>query len=618
MLRLKIQLLVALFFTLATDGQFAVAQQLGGFQSSPEMVEVVTQAVPDPSPAGSPFEVFVRLKIEEGWKLNSHRPKQDYLIGTTLTLEPLAGFAVDEIVYPEGSLKKLDFSEEPMAVYEKQVEIAVRLRSTAATPPGEYVLQGSLRVQACSGDVCLPPGQKPVTVLLRIAQAEPGAAPAQPASPAEAEPLEAAVTPAGTSLPPASSDGGAAGSTIAAMFEKQGTILAFLGIFLMGLALNLTPCVYPMLSITVSLFGGQAGGERRFGRSFGMATAYVLGIVSMYTALGVVAAFSGAMFGGWLQSPYVLIGIGVLFLLLALSMFGLYELQVPPALMNKLGGAQQVTGTLGYYLSGLVVGVFAAPCIGPPIIALLAYVAARGEPWFSVAAFFVLALGLGFPYLILGAFSGLLSKMPKSGEWMIWIRKLFGVILIGFALHYILLALWREQAAWVAPATMLLGGFYLGFLERSAAANRWFTALKWVVGTAGIVFGAFLAAKVYQHGQEQVAMHWEPYSEQRVEQALAAGKPVVFDFSADWCGPCRELEEKTFSDPRVVAATEHYARLKVDLTTSSPETDALRQYYNVAGVPTVVFLDPDGQERSAARVTGFVGPDEFLKRVRAD
>ncbi len=598
--RMKTLLLSAFAIALMAGWQFALAQPFGGgLQSSPDMLKVTAQGTPDPAPAGSPLEVSLLLDIEDGWKLNAHRPNQEYLIGTTLTLEPAAGFVVDEIVYPEGTLRKLDFSDDPMVVYEKQVRIVVRLRGTPDTPPGEYVLQGNLRVQACSGDVCLPPGQKPVSIPLRISQAEPGAVMAQPQAPISAEPPATAQ---------ALGDADAEGSSIAAMFEERGTLLALLGIFLMGLALNLTPCVYPMLSITVSLFGGQVEQQRKFGHSLGMAAVYVLGIVSMYTVLGVVAAFSGAMFGSWLQSPLVLIGIGTLFFLLALSMFGLYELQVPYWLMNRLGGAQQVTGVLGYYLSGLVVGVFAAPCIGPPIIALLAYVAARGEPTFGLLAFFLLSLGLGFPYLILGAFSGLLTKLPKSGAWMVWVRKVFGVVLVGLALFYIALAVMPAIATWAVATTLLVGGFYLGFLEQSAADNRWFTRLKWLAGTVAIAAGI-----LFVQGLQKQGITWEHYSADRLAKAVESGHPVILDFHADWCIPCHELDRATFTDGRVMAATEQFVRLKVNV--DLPSSAELVQHYAVSGVPTIIFLGSNGQEQPAARIVGFVGPDEFLKRV---
>ncbi len=605
----RLKALIFALLLLVASVPFTFAQPLGGmFQSSAGLLEVAAYSSVDQVPAGSPFEVVVVVDIEDGWKLNSRRPTLEYLIPTELTVEPLEGLVVEGVAYPEGKIRELDFADEPLSVYEKQVRILLALRADESMPPGEYELRGSLRVQACDDNVCLAPDNKPVVIPLRIA--EPGAEVV--ATHVEwfeglerPEPADDADAAAPSDAPDA------ADSSVAAMFEQRGAVLAFLGLFLMGLALNLTPCVYPMLSITVSLFGGRGGEQRKFGRSFGMASVYVLGIVSMYTVLGVVAAFTGALFGGWLQSPLVLVGIGVLFFLLALSMFGLYEIQVPSGMMNKLGGAQQVTGTLGYYLSGLVVGVFAAPCIGPPIIALLAYVAARGDPMFGFLAFFLLSLGLGFPYLILGAFSGLLTKLPKSGEWMVWVRKVFGVVLIGLALFYIALAVWPALAPWAVAATLLIGGVYLGFLERSGARNRWFTRLKWVVGAAAVVVGALFVVNL-----QRESIEWEPYSEARVAEAAEAGRPVMLDFYADWCIPCLELDRVTFTNPRVIAATDRFVRLKVDLTNyGSPESEALRQRYDVAGVPTIVFLGSDGQERPEARVVGFLGPAEFLERV---
>src|SRR5699024_5897907 len=162
----------------------------------------------------------------------------------------------------------------------------------------------------------------------------------------------------------------------------------------------------------------------------------------------------GELFGSWLQSPWVLAGIGVLMLLLSLSMFGVYELQPPAWMMQKLGKTQQASGYIGHFLSGLLVGVFAAPCIGPPIIALLAFVGAQGSPVFGFSAFFVMALGLGLPYLILGTFSGLLGEMPRSGLWMIWVKQVFGVILVGVALFYVALAFNPEYSMYMVLATL--------------------------------------------------------------------------------------------------------------------------------------------------------------------
>ena len=581
-------------------------------RSSADMVEVTVEPSVDRVPAGSSFAVAVVLDIQQGWKLNSHRPTLEYLIGTELSVEPQEGLVIDATVYPDGKLLDLDFADQPLSVYEGEVPIFLQMRSDPSLAPGRYELQGLLRVQACSDHVCLAPSRKPVTIPVEVVEAGAESTAIHAERFRDFDPgFRSESNEFGVVGDSGTVDGGTAGNRIAAMIDERGWILAFAGIFLMGLALNLTPCVYPMLSITVSLFSHRGKTQPGTGRSFAMAALYVAGIVTMYTALGVAAAFTGALFGNWLQSPAVLAGIGMLFFLLALSMFGLYELQVPAALTERLGGAQQVAGPLGLYLSGLVVGVFAAPCIGPPIIALLAYVGARGEAWFAFFAFFLLSLGLGFPYLLLGTFSGLVTNLPKSGEWMVWVKKVFGVMLVGLGLFYFALAFRPSLAAWTLPAALLVGGIYLGFLERSGNRNPWFARLKWGVGTAAVVGGLFAIQNLRKEGIE-----WEPYSDQRVAEARDQGRPVMLDFYADWCLPCQELDRFTFTDERVIEATEHFVRLKVDLTDyQSPEAEGLRQRYEVAGVPTIVFLGSDGRERPEARVVGFLRPEPFLDHV---
>ena len=213
------------------------------------------------------------------------------------------------------------------------------------------------------------------------------------------------------------------------LLDSRGFALGFGVIFLIGLALNLTPCVYPMLSVTVSLFGGQE--ETNPLRAFGKASLYVAGIVTMYSGLGVLAAYTGQLFDGWLQSAWVTVGIGALLVVLAASMFGAFELQLPASVQTRLGNAQRAAGPTGTYLSGLLVGVIAAPCIGPPVIAVLAFVGREGDPALGLATMSVMALGLGLPYLILGTFSGLLARLPQSGTWMVQAKKIFGLVLLG-------------------------------------------------------------------------------------------------------------------------------------------------------------------------------------------
>jgi thiol:disulfide interchange protein DsbD len=255
--------------------------------------------------------------------------------------------------------------------------------------------------------------------------------------------------------------------------------------------------------------------------------------------------------------------------------------------------------------------VFAAPCIGPPIIALLAHVGAKGDPVWGFQAFFVLSLGLGLPYLVLAVFSGLLTRLPRSGSWMDWVKHLFGVILLGVAAFYLTLAFAPHSVGWVVPAALGLGGLYLGFLEPTGRDRIGFRRFKWAVGVAGIVAAALIAFR-----PAAPAITWEPFSETALGAARTAGRPVVLDFSAEWCVPCHELEEFTFTDPEVVRATEGFVRLKVDLTRfDSPESQELRERFAIAGVPTIVFLDPAGHEVASARVVGFMRAVPFLERV---
>jgi thioredoxin:protein disulfide reductase len=336
----------------------------------------------------------------------------------------------------------------------------------------------------------------------------------------------------------------------------------------------------------------------------------VLGMASMYSVLGLVAAFTGGLFGGFLQNPLVLVGIGVLLGAMALSMFGFYEIQMPAALRER-AGTVSATSVAGVFLSGLVVGVFAAPCIGPPVVALLAIVGAKADPWFGFTSFFTLALGLGVPYLVLGTFSNLLQTLPRSGDWMEWVKKLFGVILLGIAAFYILLGLKPDLASWVLPVVLVAGGAYLGFIDQHADRRKLFKVFKRVGGAVAVVGGLAIVATTPRHGLTMPA-----FSQSALDEARRSGKIVMVDFSADWCVPCHELERYTFTDRRVMDSARRFATFKADLTRyDSPESEAWRKQYNITGVPTVLFLAPDGSEVRASRVEGFLPADMFLQRM---
>ncbi len=598
--------LFLLFLTslpLAAQGGEAI-----GTLSSLRMVRPEVRMSQNLLPAGSSMRGAILLNLESGWHVNAHRPSMEYLIGTDLQFQEREGIRISRITYPSEREYRFDFAPEPVAVYEGDAPIFFTLTASEQLPPGEVVLEATLRVQACNNEVCLAPATLDLTIPVEISAAGTGY------QLLDRSLFERDENGSGSITDALSARGS---GEIEALFDSLGFFWAMVGIFLVGLALNLTPCVYPMLSVTVSLFGGQTvsepGSASRLGHSFLMALIYVLGIVGMYSVLGVAAAFTGSLFGSWMQSPVVLAGIGILIFALALSMFGLYELQPPSSWLQSLGGAQRkASGVFGHFFSGLVVGVFAAPCIGPPIIALLAFVGAQGDPLFGFLIFFVMAFGLGFPYLILGTFSGLLSRLPRSGIWMVWVKKVFGVVLTGVALFYLALAFKPSWSLHAVILTLLAGGIYLGFVERSGRDTRIFYRVKQATGVILLIAGILLIRNLQKPG-----IVWEEWSEEKLAAAVEGSAPVLIDFYADWCIPCLELERTTYTDPRVIAESERFVRLKADLTHyDSPESEALRERFAIAGVPTVLFLDRGGEEVVEARVVGYLRADHFLERLR--
>lgn len=384
-------------------------------------------------------------------------------------------------------------------------------------------------------------------------------------------------------------------------------LLTFLGFYLAGLALNLTPCVYPMLSVTVALFGGGAQQNKVL-----RASVYVLGMATMYSVLGASASLTGGFFGAWLASKWVLAGIGILMLILALGMFGLYQFQLPSGVLTRLSG-QRGTGIIGMYLAGLVVGIFAAPCIGPPIVALLALVAAKGSVVYGFSAFFVLSLGLGTPYWLLGVSSGFLRKLPRSGMWLVWVEHLFGVVLLGASAYFLVLAFQPKFLVWVIPAVLIAGGIYLGFVERAGNDKPMFRTGKWIFGLVCVGAGLWFALSI----PKTSGIVWEPFDAAKLEAYQKSGSPVILDFYADWCIPCHEMDNQTFSKKEVQDALKPFKKLRMDVTNITAETTReTTDKFEVVGVPTMIFFDAQGKEVKEARIVGFVPPAKFLENLK--
>jgi len=521
---------------------------------------------------GSNGNGVVTATIEKGWHIQSAHPLDTFTIPTRLTVDGLVSAN-----YPQHKVESFSFSGgSKVAVYDGTIQIPF----TAKLASGTKSVKATLHYQACNDSVCLPP--KDVSTDLSVG----------PASAGQSDRLKP--VPTQSTFTPLSN---APRDRLSSTFLSHGLPLTLLILFLGGLALNLTPCVFPMINITVGFFAMQSDGRRS--RRFLLSLAYVGGLVLMYAALGWLAAISGKLFGSWLQSPAVLIGFAVAMVVLATSMFGLWEMRVPQFIGRRAGGR---AGVVGAAIMGLFVGIVAAPCVGPVVVALIGLVAAIAKPAIGFLMFGVLALGLGSPYLVA------LTTLPRPGEWMEQIKKAEGFALLALAFYFIRPLIGDNAFRWGVAACLLIGAAYLFFVR--SAGPRGGRALRLACASLLLVAGAAFALP-RTRGAE---VSWKKYDAAAV---TATGKPVIIDFYADWCIPCKELDEKTFGDRAVAGELDRFARVKADLTKpEDPEVQQLTKQYHIVGVPTIVFLDSSGHEVDAQRLTGFEPPQQFVGRLK--
>jgi thiol:disulfide interchange protein DsbD len=422
------------------------------------------------------------------------------------------------------------------------------------------------------------------------------------------------------SLPTKSSPAGLAAPVEASAAPSGGSSLkgwamlwTLLGVFAGGLALNLTPCVYPMIPITVSFFGGRTTENRPDQIKLVLhGLCYLMGLALTNSILGVVAALTGGLMGAMLQNPIVLVLVAGILVLFATSLFGVWELRLP-GVLNQMAG-KSYTGYFGSLFMGLTLGVVAAPCIGPFVLGLLTWVAAMGNPWSGFLIFFILSLGLGLPLFVLALFSGQLQRLPRAGGWMLWVRKLMGWVLVGMAAYFIRPILPEVLKIALPVAVALSAGLHLGWFDKNQADFKAFPWLKTITGTACLTLATFWITAWAMRGP---GIDWHVYSEQVLQESKAQGKPVIIDFYADWCAPCREFEEITFHHAIVVKQAQNdFTMVKVDVTQGGNKfNEELLKKYDVKGVPTVVFLDARGKERIDLRLVDFLPPEPFLNRM---
>ena len=635
----------------------ALTSVLGLFvwaQTEEPIVSVKVIPLAEKLKPGQAYELSLELSIRAPYHINSDQPTEDFLIPTTVDFAPKKGVSFGRVIFPPAEMRKLELSENPLSIYEGKILIKTSVTLAADFKEKDLLIEGRIGYQACDERSCLAPTEIafsrkiPVEAAVGVAAGIPqdGAAKEavreQNTSTQAKEPIPTPPSPAAALTATPSADvqksaqpaGRITGDTAktSGRFEGKGLFLVFLLVFLGGLALNLTPCVYPIIPITISYFGGQSQGKK--GSVVAHSVLYVIGMAVTYSILGMIAAFTGSLFGTALQYPPVLIGIALIMIILALSMFNVYELRVP-AFLNKIAGGSR-KGFFGTFFMGLTVGIVAAPCIGPFVLGLLTYVGDKGNLLLGFLLFFVLALGLGVPFLFLGIFSGSISRLPRSGAWMVWVRTIFGFILIAMAIYFLKplfpSALFYSLAL---ALTMFVAGIYMAWIEPTKTPGKAFPYIRNIVGIIFFGIGLYVAASGIQgYLDKEIAaktsslaaekgsaavinsVQWYPYSEEIIAEAARTGRPVLIDFWADWCIACKELDKKTFSEPEVIEASKGFVMLKVDSTSAKDlEAKAVCQKYLVKGFPTLVFLAADGKEVEDLRVTGFEPKKDFLPKM---
>ncbi|MFA3781445.1 protein-disulfide reductase DsbD [Melioribacteraceae bacterium 4301-Me] len=546
----------------------------------------------------SQLKLAVAADIDSSFHINSNKPHEDFLIATQIKINSDT-FKVIKIEYPKAQDIKLSFSEKPVSVYQGKVLFGVLIQVPDSLEPGSYKIPVEMTYQACNDQSCLPPANLKSEVEILVVNNK-----------TQINEINADIF-SKLNLSYQNSPSNVAFSTaqkgsVSEVLESSGIILSLLIVFIGGLALNLTPCVYPLVPITIGYFGGQSEGKTK--RLILLGLLYVLGMALTYSVIGVVTALSGAVFGTLLQNTFVLIGIALVLVVLSLSMFGVYEFKLPDKWVAKAGNAK--AGTFGAFFMGLTMGIVAAPCIGPFILGLVTYVASRGDVFYGFLLFFVMALGLGLPYLFLAIFSGKIKKLPRAGDWMEAVKHIFGFLLLGMAIYFIAPIFPKAFNSYLLPAFMFFAAFWLLFIDKMANNVKGFRIFKIIFSIVIMLISVYAMLPSSKNEPE-----WVKFSNEKYSQAINQKQKIILDFYADWCIPCKELDASTFSDSRVIKESSSFKMFKVDMTkTASEETESLRKQFNIIGMPTVIFINSNGEE--VKRLTGFVNADEFLSIMK--
>ena len=580
------RILLFLFFIFT-----ALSTQAGLFDKKPAFLPVDDAFQFSAAKSENQENVIVNWSIAEGYYLYQEK------ISVKLNQVETASFDM-----PTFSISPEDYNDPYfglMKIFKKPVQAI--FKASQSPLKAEDVVE--ITYQGCTTGFCYPPEVKEIKVAdLPIAQV------------VNTEKISEKLT-ALSAQPKAEQD-----RLAESLFNSK---YAVFGFFLLGLGLAFTPCVLPMLPLLSAIVIGQNQRPNMW-RAFALSFVYVQGMALTYTLLGLIVAAIGLPFQVALQHPYVMIGLSIIFVLLALSMFGVFTLQLPSSLQTKLSllSQQQKAGAFGgVFLMGMIAGLVASPCTSAPLSGALLYVAQSGDLFTGALTLYLLALGMGVPLILITLFGN--KILPKSGMWMETVKKLFGFVMLALPVFLISRILPDE---WTPRLWAMLGtAFFIWFaFQMPKNGTGWVFRIFFLVAAMisvkplqTWVWGETSTSSAVENKAVSHVEFKQIKSEAELQQVLAENNKslVMLDLYADWCVACKEFEKETFSDPSVQKAFGDMLLLQVDMTKNSEENRALMTKYKVLGLPTILFFNRDGKEIEGSRVNGFMPPVEFLQWI---
>lgn len=412
------------------------------------------------------------------------------------------------------------------------------------------------------------------------------------------------------------------------ILKNDGIIWVLLLALLGGLLVSLTPCVYPMIPITLSIIGSREE-NTGFWKGFALSATYVAGLSLVYAILGMIAASFGAQVRGIIQGVMFQAFISIAFFLLALSMFDVFMLQVPAFLRNKLGNTKK--GGLGsIFVMGMLSGIMASPCVAAPLAGILAFIAVTGSKFMGFFMLLFFAWGMSVPLLFIGAFSGSINSLPKAGNWMNKIKEFYGFMLFGASLYFAKPIIGEAFSDLAIGMLLVTFAAFLGLYDSVDDADKFYPKVFKGFGVLSLVLACAFALSGAVRGKllhmpscispssqfAREAEYWNDSYEKAKLEAKQSGKPIFVDFRADWCSICKELEHTAFKEPKISVLFKKMILLKVDATNPNDDVKALLERYKVVGLPTLLVLDKDGNELTSLRMVGSVTTEQLEKNLR--